>query len=712
MSKVPVFDEQKWREQNAWNVHSASFRSTPSQIDFLSNDNYQIDSYEDSAKYSGSKCSSKSKHYDIALARQKKDQPSPKKIEFEKRRIFVYKHLLETNGIPYPKSAPEVNEFYSGIINNQDISNICCRTEETETTKIQQDESPKTIGIEILEELLNRTPHMGKGKEVSEKLKMLSFLVHNKSAAGYNLLRDVKIPFPDESTLRKLTKRYVKDFERKLTDSSLTESLIEDYVIEYDLLKNDVPLAANIALDAMSIEALMIGKKQSKNKSKHKSKDCTEEIREKTIILLKDRKTTDSSSVTETDEVQDEYIKNCFVILLLPLDPKYPPLPLRIIGQENGMMNDEIDSQIIEIIEDCQRHNINIRYISTDGDKHYDAEHTRAFDRYKAYLDSTSLEDLANYMNEYNLMPVSDPLHLLKIARGRLLKGTISMDLTQDTLISSSSIEETLNLGNSLNDRSSIGQMRDCYPLEIFTIQNMIKLGESGKINEAKYLLPFAMFAEALRNPIYDLFTRLQLLNISFSVFRHYYAQISKYKKLPNGFSQNLNGATIALSFANKANLIRWLNTIIAIYHSLLYNDNVALGRIGTHDLEALFGQIRIDSAFKHTWANAKRILAKKLLSREFKIKLQLPTATRGRLNEGGVKIGFIEGNEQIIIEDVEELVNIAYNSLEMPDGIVSILEEMKTLFEDHESKIPKVYERGLFAAKGIISRYESNKCV
>lgn len=268
--------------------------------------------------------------------------------------------------------------------------------------------------------------------------------------------------------------------------------------------------------------------------------------------------------------MQDEYIKNCFVILLLPLDPKYLPLPLRIIEQENGMMNKEINSQIIEIREDCQRHNIKIRFIYTDGNKHYDTEHTKAFDRYKAYLDSTSLEDLANCMNEYNLMPASDPLHLLKVARGRLLKGTISMDLTQDTLISVSSIEETLNLGNSLNDRSSIGQMRDCYPLERFAIQNMINLGESGKINEAKYLLPFTMFTEALRNPIYDLFTRLQLLNISFSVFRHYYDQISEYKKLPNGYSQNLNGATIALFFANKTNLIRWLNTIIAIYHSIL----------------------------------------------------------------------------------------------------------------------------------------------
>lgn len=28
---------------------------------------------------------------------------------------------------------------------------------------------------------------------------MLSYLVHNKSAAGYNLLRDVKVTFPDES---------------------------------------------------------------------------------------------------------------------------------------------------------------------------------------------------------------------------------------------------------------------------------------------------------------------------------------------------------------------------------------------------------------------------------------------------------------------------------------------------------------------------------
>lgn len=80
--------------------------------------------------------------------------------------------------------------------------------------------------------------------------------------------------------MRKLTKSYEKDFERKLTDSSLTESLIEDYVMEYPL-KNDVPLAAYITLDAMSIEALMIGKKQSKNNSKQKSKYCTEEIREK-----------------------------------------------------------------------------------------------------------------------------------------------------------------------------------------------------------------------------------------------------------------------------------------------------------------------------------------------------------------------------------------------------------------------------------------------
>lgn len=121
----------------------------------------------------------------------------------------------------------------------------------------------KSTEQNFLKELLLRCEHMGKGKQASTDLLDLSFLIHNTSPEALNLLRSNGFPFLSRQTIDKYYKSKIQETCDNLTDINKKGNMIDQYLSNLvDIGVTDIDgIDVNLAIDAMSIEALFIGEK-------------------------------------------------------------------------------------------------------------------------------------------------------------------------------------------------------------------------------------------------------------------------------------------------------------------------------------------------------------------------------------------------------------------------------------------------------------------
>lgn len=97
---------------------------------------------------------------------------------------------------------------------------------------------------------------------------------------------------------------------------------------------------------------------------------------------------------------------------------------------------------------------------------------------------------------------ISDPLHIFKNGRSKILRDNtvVNLDNFGDGVINSIEIEKILKIGDALADKSSLGKMRDCYPLNLFTINNTIQLFYNSNKETFFYFLFYSLWNEVLLN--------------------------------------------------------------------------------------------------------------------------------------------------------------------------------------------------------------------
>lgn len=114
-------------------------------------------------------------------------------------------------------------------------------------------------------------------------------------------------------------------------------------------------------------------------------------------------------------------------------------------------------------------------------------------------------------------LAIMDLLHALKCARGRYIDHVISVISTCSTANTDyEAVRALLDLGMAMYDKSQLGRMRDCYPIEMFTPGNVAKLLKRKYFPDAVYFAPFTFLAVCIRVPFLRMDFRLQLLALSF----------------------------------------------------------------------------------------------------------------------------------------------------------------------------------------------------
>lgn len=200
-----------------------------------------------------------------------------------------------------------------------------------------------------------------------------------------------------------------------------------------------------------------------------------------------------------------------------------------------------------------------------------------------------------------HLIPVIDILHVSKSGRNRLMNNLpLKLGETCD-LFNSKSLETDLNIHNDiLHGRSSIGRMKDAYPLHLFTLDNaQIEIG-NGKKSATFYLFLYSLIIDVFRNPFMKIDLRIMLSDfVLFQLLQLYKA--SNKLRSETSFRKNSRSQKKYVWFNDQIAVVKLINTMICVCKILrdistpkkgnLYY--FCLDRLSSHPVEQFFGQYR-----------------------------------------------------------------------------------------------------------------------
>jgi hypothetical protein len=240
------------------------------------------------------------------------------------------------------------------------------------------------------------------------------------------------------------------------------------------------------------------------------------------------------------------------------------------------------------------------------------------------------------------MIPVGDFLHLWKNYCSRVKNHPVT--LSPDSIhnaVNGDDLESLLKLGAALQDKSSIGKMRDSYALKLFSLENCLEcLNADDKEKELMYLLPWALQEEVIRSPTLSRQERLDKATLSFRLLFHYYL-LSFFPSAPGVSQRFQQETTTAVTFAETSQWYRILNSSLALILFIVDGDeNWSFSRLGTHCLENFFGCIRQSSRGDDVLSTAIRIIARTCIVLNEMHELGITSEHRGRDNLGGTLLG------------------------------------------------------------------------
>ena len=247
------------------------------------------------------------------------------------------------------------------------------------------------------------------------------------------------------------------------------------------------------------------------------------------------------------------------------------------------------------------------------------------------------LKNVFDHLLDFGPIFSSDFLHIDKNMRNRLKNNKIIINpFISQKMINTFSISQFIDAADALFDNSSIGKMRDAYPLQLFTIKNSLILLNQYTKESFIYFVVFAFWSEAQLNEHLKPKTRVFLINTLIHIFFHFFNEYSK--KLPENVSMK-NSPYCSQLFLSTNKIQRIIPTLIAESFSITrFCDGLGIDRLSSHPCENRIGNIRSDCLGEHSIENvlnsASRCEYLKGALKSLDLKEDRPT----RLNLGGCK--------------------------------------------------------------------------
>ena len=562
----------------------------------------------------------------------------------------------------------QINQKENAILEPEDIiSDEIYNNKDKDTNEDQKnsEEDAEEFDNEIEEnELLENIkdemilfPKGFPGNRYSIETKKFASLLYYSSRYSLYLMRQL-FALPCERTIEKFTESFIQDINKSLFDIKKMDQLLTYQNIKFNKVED-----CTIGVDAAVFNPI-----------------SGRELKKKHTFL---------NGIVDDDTMYS----SIFVFEILPLNPNLHSFPVNVMIKETGFADDTISLRRNEIIQKLQTKNMNFIFSSSDGDKHFDAEHEDAFHEYEPLLENGVPFDILVQKVGKRLSlkpwPVSDPFHLIKRIRIKSLFTDVALSLLQK--YDQNELDIFIQSSMCIKDKSSQGAMKDSYPLTLFGYESFIA---SKQFTQSHFLIfPLYLFIEALRNSRLKKDIRKKYLNTSFIFF--------------NYFIHSLN---FVKTVATRMQLIRMMNTILAICYALDRND-LNISHLGTHPIECFFGVVRVNCHYNHSFCNVIHAISKSVICHKFMDDLNIKKKIYGRKTTAGAKIDsntqgqighFPFTPDEIFLFFLKRLYNLPFQQIE----IYNYEEWIKYVIQNHcDSDDSDLYTQGNLAGCNIFCR-------
>lgn len=542
-----------------------------------------------------------------------------KSLQYFRRRCTILETILadiDRTALP-PKSASQQENFFSE----------CKKSREEKTKIVLELPTAEPFYRLLAAEMLENSGRHPNGRRWSFPFLMLSFVARSLGSKGYDYFRQF-IAMPTKQTLLNHFGAATQTWAECLVDVAKMSSICDLFRRRYrldDLCKPEVV----IGVDAMTIEPVAFPEASA--------------------------------------HVGDNHV---FLFELLPLSCEFKPFSLHVMTQRGGNAGQAVLNRLDEIRSELTKYGFCVRCLASDGDRGYDALHREMQSRWFSKFTSKGVEKALKSIKKCENRVVSDFLHLLKNARSRMINGRVSLFGTGICPFKAADMNEKLALGAALTDNTSKGRMRDSYALQIFTLENFLRLVNSQAIHMAFYILPYALWNSVVNNAEMSCQMRREFLVTCLEIFTMYMTRMRDVDSSVVSINKN-NGELIQFA-CSENHARRALNTLIVLLMEIeRHPDDLALDRLGTHPLECRFGSIRMLCRSKHCWKRVHRAFSTVVTVNDMTTVLGRPIVVRERVNLGGVKINgetggiYVEAHHKPIEQVYEDVAAVLSNRKE-----------------------------------------------
>ena len=271
----------------------------------------------------------------------------------------------------------------------------------------------------------------------------------------------------------------------------------------------------------------------------------------------------------------------------------------------------------------------------------------------------------------------------------------------------------------ALRDRSQLGRMRDYYPLELFTLQNVLTLLENDLFADALYFIPFTLLLIIVRVPFLRMDFRLKLTNLAFLLFHEMLCDVYRCGKVPQNegdlkITQRAGPSTDMVTFGENKTIEKILCTILAYTCAFqLTPANVRTDALGTHIVEQIIGNGRHGGDPR--WERILSTFSQSTLRTVLMGMENMVVVSPGRLKTAGCTLS---GGEEYFIGDFDEdLVAQVLVHGATPEGraaddfsmnfqrVKCWLMDINAILKARENEIGRVWPPSPVANSGILAR-------
>ena len=456
---------------------------------------------------------------------------------------------------------------------------------------------PNTRQIGFTRELMNLARMPANRRRFSTALIAMAMALYIMSSSCYEYLRNF-VPLPSRQTLMARSVGPMHFNATKLQNLSNLPDVCAHYRTRNEI--GNATVYGVLAVDAVSFTRQLVISKTGIIQGSI----CNETVDAKRLHEM-------HASFTEFESFWSEkhsaLISDAFVFQFQPINVSSKSFVCHITPSTQGKATERTVETLEEIARQLHVLNFEVLCYAMDGDTSYSKLHKTFYSEYLKVIPKDPF--FTNFSQSWGKMVISDPLHVLKRARHRLLGASVHLGLTEGSdVIDVETLRSLLSLPSKTFWNHTFTKMHDDLAVSLFSLTSLIELYEK-RVEYTQYFLPFCLLNAALSEKDLTVEERVNFLEVSFYFMLAYMQEL---KASPVTLPDRKTGSrTDVRPFSSNLGT-ELCNTIVSMLSVMFrFNGSLNLNRLGTNPLEHTFGAIRMRSRYKHTYDSMVKSLGK-----------------------------------------------------------------------------------------------------